>query len=85
MDTNTQSLLHHFDWIPDAARALFDMVQKRSEAAPTQNAVNAALTAVTVTPLFSGGSSSSTAGTSTQTKTKTAKKTPVVVSTNLDD
>lgn len=64
---------------------MFDTVQKQSEASLAQNAVNAALTAAAVTPSFSGGSSSAVVGTSTRTKTKTAKKTPVVVSTNLDD
>ena len=83
-DTNTQSLLHNFDIIPDTARALFDMVQRRTEAA-APNAVNAALTVVSVTPTLGSGSSSTAATTrGTGAKAK-AKKTPVVISTDLDD
>ena len=83
-DVNTESLQHNMDLIPDAARALHDMVQSHSE--PKPNAVANALAAVSVTPSFGGGSSS-VAGPSAAatTRTKAKKKAVVTVSTDLDD
>ena len=47
-DVNTVSLLHNMEWIPDCARALFNMVQAHSE--PKPSAVASVIAAVTIMP-----------------------------------
>jgi hypothetical protein len=77
------------DIIPDSARALFNMVQKRSENALSNLALSFAAAATpSATPSFGGGASSTTATAAPSLRSKTVKKTGTTmlkVSSNLDD
>ena len=73
-DTNTTSLQWSMDIIPDAARALFLMVQARAENAPKNLATSFAAAATSATPSFGGGASSSSPALRSKTTKKTGTK-----------